>query len=488
MKSPRAFAAMLLTTAMILAVPSKAQQKPFSQDQVQGMVRDGLGDETGAKLIEQRGIDFAPTQDFLQSLKTAGASEAFLAAVRSAKTAQPRGPVPKKPLNQIQVFALLAGQVPSRRVAMLVQERGIDFQTDDEYLAEVRLAGGDDELTNALKTAKVTKPEHIDPVLQARQTQLRQHVARAAEYNQRKQYADAVAEYQAAIRLAPEDADLHVDLGGELGNKGDWDGEIAQEREALRLNPKNEMAHVNLGWALRNRGDLDGGIAEQREALSLNPNNASAHFMLGLALGEKGDFDAEITEEREAVRADPNYAIAHYILGATLERKGDFGQGKEEYGAACELDVQYCGAYAQAIWRWSILLGATEPPSVQTGQEEFWQHIARGRKFLVEKQYASAETEYRAAVRLNPNDDLAHASLGAALAENGDLNGAIVEEREALRLNPNNDRAHYGLGLWLERTGNRQEALQEYRRANELKPQVFGYKSDYERLLKQVKQ
>jgi hypothetical protein len=47
--------------------------KPFTQDQVQGLVRDGLGDESGAKLIEQRGIDFAPAESFLQSLQAAGA-------------------------------------------------------------------------------------------------------------------------------------------------------------------------------------------------------------------------------------------------------------------------------------------------------------------------------------------------------------------------------------------------------------------------------
>jgi len=38
--------------------------EPFTQDQVQGLVRDGLGDESGAKLIEQRGIDFAPAVAF----------------------------------------------------------------------------------------------------------------------------------------------------------------------------------------------------------------------------------------------------------------------------------------------------------------------------------------------------------------------------------------------------------------------------------------
>ena len=100
--------------------------KPFTQDQVSNMVRDGFGDDSGAKLIEQRGIDFALSEDFYQTLKAAGASEAFLNALRAAKP--PELASARKPLNQVQVFALLVGQVPSRRVTMLVQERGIDFE------------------------------------------------------------------------------------------------------------------------------------------------------------------------------------------------------------------------------------------------------------------------------------------------------------------------------------------------------------------------
>ena len=74
---------------MIHALPMRAQQKPFTQEQVVSMVRAGLGDDSGAKLIEQRGIDFAPSEDFIQTLKAAGASEAFLKALRAAKPPEP---------------------------------------------------------------------------------------------------------------------------------------------------------------------------------------------------------------------------------------------------------------------------------------------------------------------------------------------------------------------------------------------------------------
>ena len=42
--------------------PGASPAKPFTQEQVSNMVRDGFGDESGAKLIEQRGIDFAPAE------------------------------------------------------------------------------------------------------------------------------------------------------------------------------------------------------------------------------------------------------------------------------------------------------------------------------------------------------------------------------------------------------------------------------------------
>jgi len=79
---PNAVRPYVACSAAMPALPPRAQQKPFTQEQVVSMVRDGFGDESGAKLIEQRGIDFAPSEDFIQTLKAAGASEAFLKGLR----------------------------------------------------------------------------------------------------------------------------------------------------------------------------------------------------------------------------------------------------------------------------------------------------------------------------------------------------------------------------------------------------------------------
>lgn len=58
-----------------------------------------------------------------------------------------------KALSSDQVLALLAGGVPSKRAAILVKEHGIDFLADNEYLEALRLAGADDELIAALREA-----------------------------------------------------------------------------------------------------------------------------------------------------------------------------------------------------------------------------------------------------------------------------------------------------------------------------------------------
>jgi Flp pilus assembly protein TadD len=337
------------------------------------MVRDGFGDESGAKLIEQRGIDFAPSEDFIQTLKAAGASNAFLNALRAAQPPEPASA--KKPLNQVQVFALLVGQVPSHRVTMLVQERGIDFEPTDDYLQEVRLAGGEDELISALKSAKVTKPATVDPAAQVRQSEILKHVAQGTEFFRNERYADAEEQYRAAVRLAPTNSDLHFNVGLALNGQGDLDGAIREYREALRLSPINEYAHVNLGVALGDKGDSDGEIVEEREALRIDPEDDAAHASLGVALISKGDWDSASVECRAALRLNPSNEPAHVNFGLTLERKGDID-----------------GAVA----------------------------------------------EFRTALRLNPNDPSAHFDLGIALEKKTDTEGALGELRAAYMLDPKN--------------------------------------------------
>jgi Flp pilus assembly protein TadD len=327
----------MLVIALILPISLRAQQKPFTQEQISNMVRDGFGDDSGAKLIQQRGIDFTPSESFLQNLQVAGAGAAFLQALRTANSHEPASA--NKPLNQVQIIALLAGGVPIPRVAMLINDRGIDFNVSDDYLQDVLRSGGDQLVITALKNASVTKPAvPVDPEAAARQSDVRQHIARGAQLAKRADYALAEQEYRAALQLDPQYADLYVSLAYVLIPQQKWDDTESAARTALRLDPKNDMAHNNLGVALGSKGDLDGAVAEFREAIRLNPNYDVGHDNLGVALGMKGDVDGAIAEYREAVRLNPKYEVAHFNLAVALERKGDGREALEEYRTAYTLN------------------------------------------------------------------------------------------------------------------------------------------------------
>jgi TonB family protein len=154
----RILVCVLLAASMALGA-QQPPPKPLNKDQVSAMVRDGLADEFGARLVKDRGVDFAPDAEFVESLRKAGASEAFLKAVQEALPPTGAPPAPK-PLSRVQVTALVKAGIASSRIAVLVGDRGIDFEPSDDYLQQLQKAGATQEALDALRTAeRVKRPE-----------------------------------------------------------------------------------------------------------------------------------------------------------------------------------------------------------------------------------------------------------------------------------------------------------------------------------------
>jgi len=67
-------------------------------------------------------------------------------------TPKPVTPPPNpKALSKADILDLLNGEVPSTRLVELVKEYGIKFTPTDDDLKEIRAAGGEDDLVQALK-------------------------------------------------------------------------------------------------------------------------------------------------------------------------------------------------------------------------------------------------------------------------------------------------------------------------------------------------
>jgi Flp pilus assembly protein TadD len=77
---------------------------------------------------------------------------------------------------------------------------------------------------------------------------------------------------------------------------------------------------------------------------------------------------------------------------------------------------------------------------------------------------------YQHTLHVTSGDYLIHSFLGAALADNGELDAALHEHSEALRLHPNDTTVHYNLALALVSAGEPEPAIREFQAAILLDP------------------
>src|SRR5262249_6227440 len=111
-----------------------------------------------------------------------------------------------------------------------------------------------------------------------------------------------------------------------LHEKGRVDDAIAAYEAAIRLAPTMDLAHCNLGIAWYKKGRLDRAIAAYSRAIELNASSPVNRYQLGLALQSQQDGGGASAAYREAIRLDPDYAEAHCNLGSTLQEQGLFAE------------------------------------------------------------------------------------------------------------------------------------------------------------------
>jgi tetratricopeptide (TPR) repeat protein len=131
---------------------------------------------------------------------------------------------------------------------------------------------------------------------------------------------DAMSEYQKALRIYPDYADAHNNLGAILLQSGHAPEAIAEYRAAVRIDPDYPDAHSNLGGALSQiPGQLPAAIAELETAVRLDPENARRRLALGnVLLQTPGRLPEAIGQLETAVRIDPTLTDAHYSLAVGL--------------------------------------------------------------------------------------------------------------------------------------------------------------------------
>jgi tetratricopeptide (TPR) repeat protein len=179
-------------------------------------------------------------------------------------------------------------------------------------------------------------------------------------------YEAAVAEWNKALELSPDDARANYNLGIALARTGKPGDAIARYQKALKADPDFAEVHANLGVALSQKGRLDEAIAHFEKALKLNPASAEVHINLGVALVWKRQTDAAIAHFEKALAINPASAEAHRNLGdAFYHLRGKTRDALSHWRAALRLAPNHPLVLNQAAW---VLATSTEA-SIRNGAE-----------------------------------------------------------------------------------------------------------------------
>ena len=169
---------------------------------------------------------------------------------------------------------------------------------------------------------------------------------------------------------APDSAEMHAIMAGELGREGDRTGAVAQYREAIRLNPAIPGAHFELAEQLRTspdpalnaqaedeykaalkvnqydevswrqlgeimtaKGEFKTAEEDYQKALTLQPKDSDAKTGLAIVLISLNRTNEAISLLESAVKDDPTNIVAHFRLSGLYRRAGRTADSDREMEA-----------------------------------------------------------------------------------------------------------------------------------------------------------
>lgn len=241
----------------------------------------------------------------------------------------------------------------------------------------------------------------------AKNSAIESHFTAAQKAQQDKDYATAEREYRAVLTLAPDFAEVHMNLGLVYQLQDRSTEAMAEFRRALKVKPDLTGANFFLGVNYCKLGDGAKAIPYLKAALQREPGRPDTWLWLATAQEISGELQAEVATLQRALELQPKDVDVFYLLGSAYERLG-----KQEV------------AHLQ---------------KVAPGSSRSEQLLAES--YAASSEWPSAVIHFQNALTASPNRAGLHAELGEVLLRAGKVNQAIREFDEELRRNPGNLRA-----------------------------------------------
>jgi len=285
---------------------------------------------------------------------------------------------------------------------------------------------------------------------------------RAWQLQQAGDYAAAADAYRAFLKLRPDEAGAHSNLGAVLVKLGRYDEAIGEYQTAERLLPGDPRIGLNLALAYQKSGRLLEAFKKLEALHSAVPQERQITLLLADCSLQMGENDRVIELLQPVEHADPADLATAYMLGTALIRKHRISEAQvlldrilrngDSAEARFLVGMQFyeSGDYPAAVRELASAI-SLNPKLAQL--QSFY-----GLALLNTGDPDAAAAAFRRELAGNPNDYASNLALGQILTVSRQFSDAVPLLERALLLRPRSTDALLALGECLSGAGNLQEA------------------------------
>jgi tetratricopeptide (TPR) repeat protein len=322
-------------------------------------------------------------------------------------------------------------------------------------------------------------------------------------------FSAAEQHLSAALKLAPNLADVHADLGMAYYSDHQYDKAMAESKEAQRLNPSLATARSFLPLSQAAKGDcaaaMTGLVREfasnsdpkLRRILGLNLERCAeqqGNEMESLQVTQKllasypndpdvlyaaGQLYGKLSSETylKLMKVAPKSARSFQVMGSVAASEGNWKAALDAYRQAAKLDPSLVGVHLQI----AILLLTNSPDAWQEALTELQQELSLdprsaqaayeiGEVYRKHGQLDEAVTSFRKALDFNPSATPVRLGLAKALLQLGRKTEALSALEPAAKTDPDDPSVHFLLAQIYRELGRTSEAAREEAEFKRLKP------------------
>ena len=231
-----------------------------------------------------------------------------------------------------------------------------------------------------------------------------------ATWNQSGVYKDEATLFTHAASVNSQSLAVNHYAGLVFLELGQFEEAEKYFRRALKIGPGYTQGFFKLGEALRMQRRYEESLEFYRAALNLNPYSTSVHVAMGTSLFRLKRYEEVVSSMERALAIRPNLPGAHtfhYFTGYALQKMNQLDSAGEHYEKALQISPH------------------------------FWKAINRlaGLRFA-QGNYNESLDLYQALVKIDPENAVAHYSVGVVLLKLDRTEEALASFERTLSLDP----------------------------------------------------